>query len=450
MKFVTTSSITLVLSLSGMLYHIYHISDLYFLYKAVTEIEIGMPITMSQPSLTICMYYPNFLNWSQLEKLAKERGQSLNLSKYPLELSDVETFLEVQDIFALSPEPCELLSGCKYRVPGEHKIRHRKEMCKKAFSIEKFFFLHGICYRFRQGRSFIRNQSKLADYRFTFYEIKNYVHILDLFFEVSLQSEYYKHATYIEASIFSSKRLPQGSNAFSVSFKRTTSLRNEQSQDFYYLSYSMIVSHNLPYPYERPCIVYSKETSFPSRNACLDECIIDRMDRRLGKVPFNTVIKDTSLKRYVISITDFKNETVSNTVATIDKECHEVCRFTDCIERIYSTKLERSESSDRVRFRVQPPSEPQITTHLYPNLTTNEYIIYMLNCFGIWLGLSVMDLEKVAAYLGNKLPPSSRLRDARRVRFRRSQGARLERRQRRRQQSVFMRDRHHVISPLRP
>src|SRR5438876_10950805 len=88
MKFVTTSSIPLVLSLLGMLYHIYYISYLYFLYKASTEIDIGMPVEMSQPSLTICMFYPNFLNRSQLEKLAKERGQSLNLSKVALELCD--------------------------------------------------------------------------------------------------------------------------------------------------------------------------------------------------------------------------------------------------------------------------------------------------------------------------------------------------------------------------
>src|SRR5688572_12749468 len=116
MKFVTASSITLVLSLLGMLYHIYYISCLYFLYKAVTEIEIGMPTDMAQPSLTTCMYYPNFLNWSQLEKLAKKRGQSLNFSQDELNLIDVETFLMVEDIFALSPEPSELLSGCMYRI----------------------------------------------------------------------------------------------------------------------------------------------------------------------------------------------------------------------------------------------------------------------------------------------------------------------------------------------
>lgn len=446
MKFVTTSSIALILSLLGMLYHIYYISYLYFLYKASTEIDIGMPVEMSQPSLTICMFYPNFLNRSQLEKKAKERGKSLNLSKFALELSDVETFLKVEDIFALSPEPSELLSGCTYRVPGEYKMFScQTEMCEKAFSIEKFLFLHDVCYRFRQKRPFIRNQSKLDSYHFTFYELKNHVHILDLFFEVSLQSEYYKHATYIEASIFSTKRLPQGSNAFSVAFKRTPSFRNAypQNQDFYYLSYSRIVSHNLPYPYERPCITYNKQTKFQSRNDCMDKCIIERVVKQLGKVPFNTAITETDLldknlntsSRYLISVKDLRNENgnVSKTMATIDKECYDkVCRFTDCEEKIYSTKLERSELSNITRFRVQPPSEPQITTSLYQSLTTDEYIIYILNCFGIWLGLSVMDLENVAAYLGNKLPPSCRLRDARRVRFRRSRGARLERRQRRR------------------
>ena len=393
----------LLLSLAGLVYHVVDISRLFFSYSAITEFEIKSPKSVAPPSLTICMYYPNFLNRTALINLmqAKKRLDwkkilGSNLSK-PLDLQDVQSFLTMKNIFALTPSPDVLLSRCYFRLPGRF-FRFKRLNCNEVFSIDKFFYLHNMCYRFAMIKEFIQyNSHDNKTSQYTFHELKHHALVVDLFYEVFLYGRYFKHVTYIEASTFKRKSIPRVNDAFSVSFKRgmITVNNREISRDFYHFSYSRIKNERLPPPYSSQCRDYSETSVHQSQKRCIDDCILKQVQLKLRRLPFTPVISNASLNWLLITTDDLKSQYFAMKLNRIEQKCYEKCPFVDCRDVIYMTRLMRSEPSNTVRFRVETPHEPDIWVKLNPQMYFNDYLIYILNCLGIWLGLSIFDLYRI-------------------------------------------------------
>lgn len=59
------------------------------------------------------------------------------------------------------------------------------------------------------------------------------------------------------------------------------------------------------------------------------------------------------------------------------------------------TKFIRSEQFDGLKFRLYVANEPTVQTVMKPKLSLTEFLVYVLSCFGIWLGLSFYSLAKL-------------------------------------------------------
>lgn len=390
----------LILSLLGLVYHVYHMSHLYMSYPTLTEIEIKIAEFIDRPSLAVCIYYPKLLNRTSLSTMMKTKRIE-NLNSTSLELQDVESFLTIKDIFELTPPAEDLLEECIHRIPGRFDLwAKNSEGCKEVYDVEKYFYLHNMCYRFSIKESDFRINSAFDEIRYTYHDLKHHSLYLDFFYEVFLFRKYFEYVTYIESYIFRNDAAPRGNDAFSVSFRRGHFRVHGKtnSRDFYRLSYSMINNHRLPPPYHSNCMNYSMSTGYTSQKKCVDECVLKRVFKTLRKLPFTPIVRDASLDHLLITTKDLEDQSYADKLNILEEKCNNKCSLLDCDDIIYMTRLEKSEPSDSIRFRVQTPHEPDIVITLSPKLDFKEFLVDILNCLGIWLGLSMFDMKKVTVY----------------------------------------------------
>jgi hypothetical protein len=329
-------------------------------------------------------------------------NKGLELLNAPsLELYNVQSDLTIKDIFDLTPAAEDMLNQCFFRLPGRFFRRKDIKGCQNVYDVEKYFYLHSMCYRFSMKESYILANSFEKTNKYTFHELKHHALLVDFFYELILFRKHFQNVTYIESTIFRYDRAPRGNDAFSVSFKRgnVTIKGRTTTRDSYHLSYSMIKNQRLPPPFHTNCMQYNTIGEFASQRRCIDDCVIKRVFRKLNKrIPFTAIIRNHTLKYKLITTDELKNEDLARKLNKQEEKCNAMCPFLDCYDVIYMTRLERSEPSTQVRFRVQTPHEPDIHITLFAQTEFKEFLVYILNCFGIWLGLSIFDFKKVTVY----------------------------------------------------
>lgn len=106
------------------------------------------------------------------------------------------------------------------------------------------------------------------------------------------------------------------------------------------------------------------------------------------KVPFTAVSNDSTRILQHVSVEDNEDEVFATQIAKIKLDCSEKCKQPNCNDEIYVTKFIRSSSAAAFAFRVYVANEPTLTSTYKEKISTSEFLVYLLSCFGIWYGLS--------------------------------------------------------------
>lgn len=390
--------IILLVSLLALCWHSYDVTKLYFSYQTVTDITVEIPKYLTSKSLNLCFDYSKIINRTKLSQLADRKNWSnvsyINEHQEKLIHEDLEDYVTIGDIFDLTPsfESKDFFIGCQYRESGSYE--KFTSNCNHVFALEKYLRLHHVCYRFQ-----MRNHSS----GFTFHEIKNHIIEKDLFFEISLNQSMLLNVTSLRASVYRSTHIPESSNVFESRFYRTSIMCSKCQHlhrlDYFFLTYYTIFNERLPPPYPTNCIDYPNVIGYVNRVRCITTCIREKVISQLGRVAFTSLVRETQAhlrNLSFITTKDLQDLEFRGKLERIEKECHqESCPHADCREVIYVTQLLRTQvSSDIVKFRIQLPVKPSLTTVYWPKLTFTDYLTYLLNCLGIWMGFSFIDLKK--------------------------------------------------------
>lgn len=169
---------------------------------------------------------------------------------------------------------------------------------------------------------------------------------------------------------------------------------------FFQSTYSVLQITKLQSPYDTDCVKYSIQTEFESQSDCRRICNTNRTLAGFSKVPFSVATTNNSIDPTIRHVTNEdleNNESMNKELITIESTCKLICRKPDCDDQFSLTKTEKEESKNKssssLTFEVSVPRKPDFSIVHRERITWNEFLVYVLSCFGIWFGLSVLSVN---------------------------------------------------------
>jgi len=327
--------------------------------------------------------------------------------------------LTLQNLFDLAPHTDEILQECKYRVKGSY-LTHENE-CQKAFRIRKYFHLHFLCYRFIQQlnkfdddglleEDIMGNQSRRKQVvydpsvLFQYNLVANTAISPRLFAEFLLKKGLFNNLTSMMSFQFSAAiDFPRRSDSFpAIATPRFFRSNKGVHIRRFYISYGVVIKYLLPPPYQTSCRNYSLTSNFVSDSDCKDTCVLWKVAEELNRIPQTCITVDgydgekvLKLDKHMIQETDMENKTFRELYFAIETFCSNQCALPDCNERIYVTRISRTEVSSTQNYRVKLLTNhgPSIAKYTIPKQTFVQYLVLFCNAFSFWAGLSILKLS---------------------------------------------------------
>lgn len=439
-----TSLIFNLLCLLGFSYQAITFVKSFFEYSTESDLRISTPTEISVPDFTACFRYVDVIDVNKLnqkyptlaikplENLPSNRQMNINIKK-------IQTAVTIEDILRLTPKAEDIVSGCSIKGPKDFEFRDfsSPEQCNRYFSIWKFYLQEYICYRIKRLTQDYQDPTPFQ-YRSVSYAIDR----AGVLFSVKMSDTNILKARYMKAVIHDSNRNPISSLAMTTNIKRRfddeeNAGRNpddvKKNYFIFQLTYSELKMTRLPPPYDTGCKNYITE-GILSAIECRNECLVNHTIAKLGKVPFSASLWNTTtiiqfittygevsnevneylstclekeqqqtavLKYQHLTNQDMKNVTVSHQLIQIEDQCHQECKRPDCEDVIALTRGSydyiRPENLDLpskqpLEFEISAPKKPVIAINYKEKISQTEFLVYILSCFGIWFGLSVLSV----------------------------------------------------------
>lgn len=429
------------LCFSGFSYQAINFTTSYFRYATESDLGILTPVEVPIPDFTACFRYVDILDFDALKaKYPKLKAKPIGKLGVNEDLEAaillIQQSVTIEDILRYSPPAETILSQCSTKRPKDFEFQDiGMAECNRQFSIWKFYLQEYVCYRFKRVVSV---ETKIFQYRLVSYAIDR----PGTLYTLKSSNKKLIQTRYLKAVIHSSNRNPEASLAMTTNIKRRFDDENRAQKDdirknyyIFQMTYSDLSMFRKDPPYDTGCRYYNMTTEFQSAVECRTECLINRTTQALGKVPFSaslwnwtTIINymtehgDTSdqteamlqdysakeqmrmnvLKYQHLTNADLLNQSTSATLMQIESDCLHLCRQPDCEDDVTLTKGSydyireedlKDEDSQFLEFEISVPKNPKIVITYKEKVSWSEFLVYLLSCFGIWFGLSVLSVN---------------------------------------------------------
>lgn len=254
----------------------------------------------------------------------------------------VFSYLSTKDIFELSPSIADLLSGCRYLETSS-----KTSKCDETF-FRKFLFNHCICFEFLW---YSRPKSQKSLIQFAANDIKISGFQNARFLALYLNLTNFPKVAGMSVLAHASSAIPW--NPMDHTF--TLAVEDKESK-VYGISYIKSIKQSLPYPYRSNCTDYTK-LQFPSRQLCLEECLIKPFVATTKSYPRYAIVK--KMDHYKIFYSYTARKKYQSLIEELNRECNLVCGPVECYSEEY--RLFVVYSPRQVNFFGK-----QVTLHLYP------------------------------------------------------------------------------------
>ena len=167
-------------------------------------------------------------------------------------------------------------------------------------------------------------------------------------------------------------------------------------------SYQLIENQRLPSPYVTRCRP-SPRDHYHSLY-CTSDCVNRLTMDKLGLVSFtraigiNETTMETNRSRILNIYHLTTNSTMNSAFKQISKQCLNRCHQKACHSNTYMTNLFKrgdSRSQSLLEFALKIPSAPIVRIVYQPSFDFGTFVIYVLSCLGIWLGVSMSDINPI-------------------------------------------------------
>ena len=165
--------------------------------------------------------------------------------------------------------------------------------------------------------------------------------------------------------------------------------KSSPSHHLYQLSQNTHSIDRLKFPHTDECVDYSSTYCIDSVG-CFTECVNNRTVKTFNKVaPLRTLSEDEvdHFKLQLMSLTDFRNDSISAAYDEMYDECLESFRFPDCHSQTTFTSVSRHVSNN-FQINVNHATEPSYSITSHPKVLLIDLITYIFGALGTWFGFS--------------------------------------------------------------
>lgn len=289
----------------------------------------------------------------------------------------------VAEVLRMTPAVSETIDKCLVRNTSNPSLYHTKseEDCYHHFRVRKFYMQEYVCYQFHH-----RGETKM-----------NVAEITRSFFRGGSLYEIHLNQTFsrshIVMPIIFDGRGPFISRIFASKLLRTASSSNYNRIEYFnYLSitYSWHIFTLLEYPYTTNCVPGGGSAR------CIRSCLTDFYCKRLNRLPFTEIVfEDENFTNFHhVTFNDVRNESIWRVMQSIEKECKGMCNLSGCRHSVLTTiPYVQKIPGGNIAIVVSLPQTAATSVFHEPRLSLIQFLPMLLNCFGIWLGLSFMSFN---------------------------------------------------------
>lgn len=353
--------ISLLFCLAGCGYQIIDIGKRYFSYRTKKFVDVHILNSIKPPGVSICFSLSEMIfGVEYARKHSKEVYQFFD-----------ET--PVSKLFAMTPSNESVLNpgtGCTPRFPDQMSWKFpwpdRKE-CHKLFSVGKYLYRLGICYKFTPNYGMNQLNTKHAS-------------LSPFIYTLYLNPDLFLGLKFITAYGHNDRSSPFYDSVFSIE----NTLKTNNSKFRVGLIATPITISKLRPPYDTKCrdggdFKSGSEYSLHKLNIATMKGMnyVHTLEHVSHPYPFP-----------ILTISSFRNESLNDQFMNLTKE-YEKLSFPVCRLEYNIPKTRIEKQDERISIVVNWPQDPAIHVKSVASQQVIDFIIYICSTVGIWLGLSV-------------------------------------------------------------
>ena len=405
--FITAFNVFFFLcALSGLLYQEYQLSSVYFQYPISTKVDISIPDLLEAQAITLCIRYPDILDFDRLSRMRGREGWSYKKIMNGDLASDnfvrfVQDNMTIGEIIEYTPNVNTVLTKAAFRRRNSYEVTYldTPEKVYQHFYVKKYVYLEYVCYSI--------NKTHVTEQMMPYVSVSMAPVWSSVISDFSF-SHVLKRAEYLKLVIHVTD--PYQSLQVSPIIKRYYNESDGQSKFSIFDTYqTMFVVTILPAPYETNCFDYSSKLGYKSQLQCSENCLKQEiLNTSEDKVPFTYITHDddlNSMNKYLISYIDVMDYEQSNALFNAEKKCSTgataPCKHQSCNSRVSATKVQEI-PSEKFSIRHTIPQEPWVSSTAVPVMSLKDFFTYASSILATYTGFSClfsMNLSRVQTFL---------------------------------------------------
>jgi hypothetical protein len=369
--------------------HITQYFQLYFEYQTTSKISQKLDNLWQTPGVAFCSRYLDIIDTKALK-----RNFNINIrrtDKYQ-EIVEEMTKVTVKQILYYTPPINDSIISCSIRDIDDYMvIDPPKETCQHSFDTFKFYMQEFVCYQYQFKKSHPKSV-------FFFSRISNSLNYKNVIYKLVL-SEEFSNSSRIMLILFNVSMddfpFPSESRNWAPITERLNDFEaSVMKSNMYSLSYSVNEFQKLPPPYDTDC--NEKNT----HSQCFMECLNENL-KAINRTSFSEITHQLIDLKHV-NERDLQDKRTREFIKTSEESCREVCKRSDCIFDFTATNLHEvtdvmrrgsSHPTSNIVIQIKIPNFPKESVIHAPKLSLLEFLVYLLNCIGIYFGICVLSLN---------------------------------------------------------
>lgn len=365
----------LFLCLSGFIFQLEKVSQLYFRFQTTSKTELEIHETEYYQTISFCPRFADLLDRSDHKKFGLRATPPVS----PQDVEEDMKSLTIRNILELTPPESDVVHHCFRRQEGiADLVSMNKTECESFFKVTKSVNGERICYTFmprnKTGYS-VGDVASSQTYTNTVYQI---------YLQPSLRGIIigFFISEFVDPEDF---RDPLDSRLYQTMMRNTGGFNQTQ---FAVIGESIEISR-LPYPYDTKCTVGHQ------REVCYEVCVIKKFEA-INRIPWSGYHRKR-LDTKMLTPSDLANETTLKFAMQAYHECNKKCKLkTEC--HIVFSKTHVYDYIDNsapftLTLMSMVPSGPNMSLYSVPIIEFVEFIIQVGSCFGVWFGLSIISFN---------------------------------------------------------
>ena len=371
------------------LFQVIQCLEMYFEYRTLSRITQNMEICQPTPAVAFCVRYLDIID---VQGLKRDFGVNVKRTNKYEEISQEMGKLTVKQILDYTPSINESMKECVIRDEyGFKMIYPSVKVCRESFDVFKYYMQEFVCYQYQFKQNIINS-------RFNFKRTADSLNDKSVIYKIQFTNSFNPSHLYT-IIVFS---VAEDDYPFPAASRNWAPV-SDRLEDFekiviknnkFTASYELNKFDKLPPPYDTACNTEN------THNQCYSTCLMKKLTEKLKKVPFSEIISDPIDLKHVHEL-DLVNDETKAFLNNSEFFCNKLCKNADCNFDFSVTHIKEEHDfwrrgsiySPNIIIHVKVPDFPTMKVKHRPKLLLTEFLIYLLNCIGLYLGISILSLN---------------------------------------------------------